>query len=224
MPSAMTVTATPTQSVRIVLADEHAIFRHGLRMLLQVETSHRILGETGDGPTAVALVRDLEPDLLLLGTGREERFSRDIMREVGTLGLPVRTILLTAAVETDDVLDALASGAHGVIRKNAAAYVLFDSITRVMADQPASTPWSSTDEVAISNPFGLTVRELEILRAIVRGETNKAIALRCSISENTVKRHLAHIFDKVGASNRVELALFAHHHQLVGAPGDVYCG
>src|SRR5688572_9312033 len=102
----MTVTATPTQSVRIVLADEHAIFRHGLRMLLQVETSHRILGETGDAPTAVALVRDLEPDLLLLGTGREERFSRDIMREVGTLGLPVRTILLTVAVDTDDVLDA----------------------------------------------------------------------------------------------------------------------
>lgn len=217
MSSAVTVTAAPTQSVRIVLADEHAIFRHGLRMLLQVETGHRILGDTGDAPMAVALVRALEPDVLLLGTGREERFSRDIMREVGALELPVRTILLTGIVEKDDVLDALGRGVHGVVRKNAAAYVLFDSIARVMAGQPASSPVRSADEAAPSNPFGLTARELEILRAIVRGETNKAIALRCSISENTVKRHLAHIFDKVGASSRVELALFAHHHQLVGA-------
>ena len=218
MSSAVTATAAPTQCVRIVLADEHAIFRHGLRMLLQVETGHCILGETGDAPTAVALVRDLEPDLLLLGTGREERFSRDIMRETAALGLRVRTILLTGPADTDAVLEALGRGVNGVVRKNAAAYVLFDSIARVMAGQPASNPESSADEAAaVSNPFGLTARELEIVRAIVRGETNKAIALRCSISENTVKRHLAHIFDKVGASSRVELALFAHHHQLVGA-------
>jgi DNA-binding NarL/FixJ family response regulator len=215
MSSAVTRTAAP-QSVRIVIADEHAIFRHGLRMLLEVETSHRIVGEAGDGPMAVALVRVHKPDLLLLGTGSVDRFSRDILREIEALGLPVRTILLTGPVDVDDALDVSSRGAHAVVRKNAAAGALFDSIARVMAGQAASSPGSAAGAAAAPNPFGLTARELEILRAIMAGSSNKAIALRCSISENTVKRHLAHIFDKVGASNRVELAMFADHHQLVG--------
>ena len=220
MSSAVTLTTAPTQSVRIVLADEHPIFRHGLRMLLEVQTCHRIVGETGDAATAVTLVRYLEPELLLLGTGSADKFSRDILQEVGTLGLPVRILFLTGHADVDAVLDGLASGIHGIgiLRKSASAVALFDAIARVMAGQPALSPVGSIGEAAVvSNPFGLTARELEILRAIVTGETNKAIALRCSISENTVKRHLVHIFDKVGASNRVELALFAQHHQLVHA-------
>jgi DNA-binding NarL/FixJ family response regulator len=216
MSSAVTRPATSPQSVRIVIADEHAIFRHGLRMLLEVESCHRVVGETGDGRTAVALVRDLEPDLLLLGAGRVGHFSRDILREIGVLGLPVRILLLTGTADVDDVPDASGRGADGVVRRNAAAFVLFDSIARLMAGQSVSSSGgAAADAAAASNPFGLTPRELEILRAIVAGDTNKMIALRCSISENTVKRHLVHIFDKVGASSRVELALFAHHHQLV---------
>jgi DNA-binding NarL/FixJ family response regulator len=217
MSSAVTRTGAPPQSVRIVIAAEHAIFRHGLRMLLEVETGHRIVGETGDGPTAVALLRALEPDLLLLGTGNANDFSRHILREIGTLGLPVRIILLTGPLDVDDVANASGRAAHSVVRKNAAAGVLFDSIARVMAGQAITSPGPLAAEAAATpNPFGLTARELEILRAIAAGQSNKAIALRCSISENTVKRHLAHIFDKMGASNRVELAMFADHHQLVG--------
>jgi DNA-binding NarL/FixJ family response regulator len=216
MSSAVTPTAAPPQSVRIVIADEHAIFRHGLRMLLEVETGHRIVGETGDGPIAIALLRVLEPDLLLLGTGNADPFSRHILREIEALGLPVRTILLTGPLDVDDAANVPGGAAHGVVRKNAAASVLFDSIARVMAGQAAASPGRPADEAAAPNAFGLTARELEILRAIVAGQSNKAIALRCSISENTVKRHLVHLFDKMGASNRVELAMFADHHQLVG--------
>ena len=211
----MTHTTAPPQPVRIVIADEQAIFRQGLRMLLEVESCHRIVGETGDGRTAVALVRDLEPDILLLGTGRVDQFARCILGEIGELGLPVRIILLTGRVDVDALLDASALGAHAVVGRTAAAFVLFDGIARVMAGQPAAS--SAPETAAASNPFGLTARELEILRAVAIGETNRTIARRCSISENTVKRHLVHIFDKVGASSRVELALFAHHHQLIHA-------
>jgi DNA-binding NarL/FixJ family response regulator len=217
MSSAVTPTAAPPQSVRIVIADEHAIFRHGLRMLLEAETGHRIVGETGEGPIAVALLRVLAPDLLLLGTGNADHFSRHILQEIETLGLPVRTILLTGPLDVDELAHASHRAAHGVVRKNAAAGVLFESIARVMAGQgAASADRAAAAAAAAPNPFGLTARELEILRAIVTGQSNKAIALRCSISENTVKRHLVHIFDKMGASNRVELAMFADHHQLVG--------
>jgi DNA-binding NarL/FixJ family response regulator len=218
--------ATPLkveQPVRIVIADEQPIFRDGLRLLIETEPGLRIVGEIGNGADAVALVRDLDPDVLLLGLTGE--LPLKTLQEVAATVTSVRTIVLTATVDTPDVARALQLGARGVVPKDSAAEVLFKSIRSVAAGhywiggESVSKVASSLRELETarrrSKAFGLTRRELEIVRAVVAGYTNKEIAKRFTISENTVKRHLTHIFNKLGASNRVELALFSAHHRLL---------
>jgi two-component system nitrate/nitrite response regulator NarL len=211
--------------VRIVIADDHPIFRDGLRRLLETDERLHIVGEAGVGSAAVALVCELEPHILLLGPAVATGPASETLRQLAEAGLAVRTILLVRAIETAAVTDALQFGACGIISKDSAAEVLFESIESVMAGhywvghERASNIVASVRRFAASRRqaqmFGLTRREQEIVRAVIDGDTNKEMARRLSISENTVKRHLMHIFNKVGASSRIELALFAAHHRLL---------
>jgi two-component system, NarL family, nitrate/nitrite response regulator NarL len=220
-------TASPaprSEPIRIVIADEHPIFRDGLRRLLETRADLQIVGETGDGLKAAALIRDLVPDILLLGLGASGGAALDVVRTSAMCG-SVGTILLTASVDTPEVANAFQLGARGVVPKDSAADALFGSIDSVMdghywiGDNRVSNVAGSLRKLTVARrrakAFGLTRRELEIVRAIVDGYTNKQIAKRSSISESTVKRHVTHIFDKLGASNRIEVALFAAHHRLL---------
>jgi DNA-binding NarL/FixJ family response regulator len=214
---------TKEQLVRIVIADEHPIFRDGLRWLLQTEPGLSIVAEIGNGSDAVAMIRDLEPDILLLGLAGQ--LPLHLLQAVAAAGMPVRTIVLTQCVDTPEVVRALQLGARGVVPKDSAAEVLFKSIRTVMAGhywighESVSKVASSLRELETTRrrnkAFGLTRRELEIVGVVMAGHTNKEISKRFKISENTVKRHLTHIFNKLGASNRVELALFTAHHRLL---------
>ena len=221
------IVATPLkiqQPVRIVIADEQPIFRDGLRLLIETEPGFRIVGEIGNGSEAVARVRELDPDILLLGLAGGIPLLQTL-RDVGAARMSMRIIVLTPSVDTPDVPRALQLGARGVVPKDSAADVLFESIRSVasghywIGGESVSKVASSLRELETarrrSKAFGLTRRELEIVRAVVSGYTNKEIAERFTISENTVKRHLTHIFNKLGASNRVELALFTAHHRLL---------
>jgi DNA-binding NarL/FixJ family response regulator len=220
-------TASPTsrsEPVRIVIADEHPIFRDGLRRLLETRSDLQIVGEAGDGAKAAALIRDLAPDIVLLGLGASADAALDVVRTSAVCG-SVSTILLTASVDTPEVANAFQLGARGVVPKDSAVDALFGSIDSVMdgqywiGDKGVSDVAGSLRKLNIARrrvkAFGLTRRELEIVRAIIDGYTNKQIAKRSSISESTVKRHVTHIFDKLGASNRIEVALFAAHHRLL---------
>ena len=183
------------------------------------------MSETGDGSAAVAHVRDHQPDILLLGFATSGAPAVMTMQEVAALGTTTRTIILTDRVDSPDVMCVLQQGARGLVPKDSEPERLFESIRSVMA----GNLWLDREAVSGAVPglrkmeaarrktkaFGLTRRELEILRAVVAGYTNKEIAERSSLSENTVKSHLTHIFNKSGASNRVELALFAAHHRLL---------
>ena len=212
--------------IRIVIADEHPIFRDGLRRLLETVPTFRIVGEAGNPQDAARHVRELGPDVLLLSLGSTGALSLDALESLDTAGLPVRTILLTGSVDTPEVMSAaIQIGACGVVPKDSGSDVLFQSIESVVAgnywvgrecvlDVAASVRRLETTRRQ-TKAFGLTRRELDILRSVLKGDTNKEIARRFSISANTVKRHLSHIFDKVGASNRVELARFAAHHRLL---------
>lgn len=212
-------------SVRIVIADDYPIFRDGLRRLLETNPDLQIVGEARVGAAAAAMVRERQPDILLLGPPAAAGPAGDTLRQLSQDGVSVRTILLVRSVDMPDVADAWQLGACGVLSKDSSADVLFESIESVMAgnywvgDEPASNVAASMRRFAAArrqaHMFGLTRREQEIVRAVVDGDTNKEIARRFSISENTVKRHLMHIFNKVGASSRVELALFAAHHRLL---------
>lgn len=211
-------------AVRIVIVDDQPIFRHGLRRLLEARPGLRIVGALGDSAAAIGLVRELQPDVLILGVAHADGWLLETLRQIAALGLAVRTILLTGPGAATGMMAAVEVGARGVVPKDSPEEALFSSIECVMAGrfwigvECVGNLSASVRRFEVkrrqAKAFSLTPRELEIMRAVVAGRTNKAVALQFSISENTVKRHLMHIFDKVGASNRVELARFAAHHQV----------
>lgn len=216
-----------TNAVRVLIADDQPIFRHGLRKLLETDPGLRVVGEAADGGDVVRLARALLPDVLLLDFTMRGTGGLDTVRELSTLFPPVHTLLLTAAAGKDDIIEALQLGAYGVILKQSATDLLLKSIHTLMAGHY----WIGRESVADlvetlrqvtaaverrghPRKFGLTDRELEVISKVVAGYANKEIAQEFSITEKTVKHHLTNIFDKVGVSSRLELALFAIHHGL----------
>jgi DNA-binding NarL/FixJ family response regulator len=215
------------EAISILIADDHRILRQGLRVLLETEPGFRVVGEACDGEEAIKLVHELKPDILLLDFRMPRHPGLEALRELATSSTPVRTIILAAEAERAEIIEAVQLGARGVVLKESATDVLVECICSVMAGRY----WIGKEKVsdlvqalhslrprAAAGPapksFGLTPRELEIVAAIVAGSMNKDIAQGFSISENTVKHHLTRIFDKLGVSNRLELALFAAEHQL----------
>jgi two-component system, NarL family, nitrate/nitrite response regulator NarL len=218
-----------TQPIRIVIADDHPIFRDGLRRLLESESDLKVIGEASDGLEAVKLARQLKPDILLLDLAMPRQPGLEALRELsaGPASNPVRVILLTAAAEKKQIVEALQLGARGVVLKDSATQLLLKSIHTVMAGeywvgresvsnlvQYLRNLVQSSEGDARQRRFGLTPRELEIVSAVVAGYSNKEIAEYFKISEDTVKHHLSNVFDKLGVSTRLELALFAVNQSL----------
>jgi two-component system nitrate/nitrite response regulator NarL len=219
------------QPVRIVIADDHPIFRDGLRRLLEAEPDLKVLGEASDGAEAVRLARQIKPDILLLDLAMPKHPGLEALRDLSTganaNSTPVRVILLTAAAEKSQIVEALQLGARGVVLKDSATQLLLKAIHTVMSGeywvgresvcnlvQYLRTLVQSSSDEARQKKFGLTPRELEIVAAVVAGYSNKEIAEYFKISEDTVKHHLSNIFDKLGVSTRLELALFAVNQSL----------
>jgi len=220
--------AKSSSSIRILIADDHAIFRDGLRRLLEAEPDLRVVGEAADGDEAVNLTRQLKPDVLLLDLAMPRTPGMEALEELSKSSTPVRTILLTAGVERAQIVEALQLGARGVVMKESATQVLLKAVHAVMKGdywvgrESVSDLVKTLRELSPSAPaaphknkFGLTPREFEVISAIVAGYSNKDIAQKFSISEQTVKHHLTNIFDKLGVSSRLELALFAVNHSLL---------
>ncbi len=216
------------RTVRLVIADDHPIFRDGLRRLLESEPGFEVVAEAQDGEEAVALTLKHKPDVLLLDLAMPRVTGLGTLKELDEASNPVRTILLTAQIDRADVVTALQFGARGIVLKEAATQTLLSCIRRVMnghywVDREGVSDLvqtlrrlmaagASEERTPVS---GLTKRELDIVGAIVEGMANKDIAAKFSISGDTVKHHLTNIFDKTGVSTRLELALFAVHHKLV---------
>jgi two-component system nitrate/nitrite response regulator NarL len=211
--------------VRIVLADDHEIFRDGLRRLVESEPDLEVVGEAADATGAVALTRDLNPHILLLDVAMPHASGLDALRELAEAPGQTRVILLTAAIDRADIVRALQLGARGLVLKESATAVLMKAIQTVMAGQywvgretvsdlmVAFRELTTESERPVpATNFGLTDRELQITALIVTAAGNKEIGDKLGISEKTVKRHLSNIFDKLGVSSRTELALFAVHH------------
>jgi len=214
------------QEIRILIADDHSIFRDGVRKLLEAEGGFSVVGEATNGIEALDLVTELKPDVLLLDISMPRLTGLEVLRRLTKQTAPLRTILLTASVEKSEIIEALLLGAHGVVPKQSASRMLFKSIRTVMAgefwvsrdmvsDLVETLRGPSNSGLAGAKTMGLTRRELEVIAAVVEGQVNKDIAQTFHISEYTVKHHLTRIFDKLGVSNRVELAMFAVNHELV---------
>lgn len=216
----------PAPRVRVLIADEFPIFRDGLRLLLSANSGLQIIGDIGVGAAATALVRELRPDILLLGSSPTCTKWLEIVKEIAVALPAIRTILLVKSMEMPEIIDALKSGACAVVARDSQESLLLNSIDAVAAGDC----WIGGERVAgdaaamlrrleharqNTRQFGLTARELDIARRIMSGDTNREIAERLAISENTVKRHVLNIFDKVGVSTRVELALFVAYHRVL---------
>src|SRR5579862_5987927 len=214
------------QPVRILIADDHPIFRDGLKRLLESEGEFRVIGEACDGVEAVSLARELVPEVMLLDLAMPRRQGLETLRELASDAKAVRVILLTAAAEKEQIVEALQLGARGVVLKDSATQILLKSIRAVMEGEY----WVGRESVSNlvqylrgligsgtpprRSRYGLTPRELEIISAVVAGYANREIAEHFKISEDTVKHHLSNIFDKLGVSTRLELALFAVNQAL----------
>ena len=212
--------------IRILIADDHPMFRFGLRKFLEAQRDIAVAGEADDGEHALRLVAEFKPDLLLLDLAMPGLPGLDTLRALAEDKHPVRTILLTAAIEKVQIVQALQLGARGIVLKDAASETLLQAIRTVstghfwvgresVADLVSYLRSMMEPQSAANNTYGLTQRELEILSAIVAGLSNRDIARRFSLSEDTVKHHLTHIFDKTGVSSRLELAVFAISRRLV---------
>ena len=224
--------STRSQSVKILIADDHPIFRDGLRRLLESERGFKVVGEACDGFEAVDFVRTLKPEILLLDLAMPRRHGLEALREISNSHAgPVRVILLTAAAEREQIVEALQLGARGVVLKDCGTEILMKSIRSVLAGEywvgrePVSNLMlylrglmDSSTKISRQKRFGLTPRELDIVSAVVAGFANKEIAEHFKISEDTVKHHLSNIFDKTGVSTRLELALFAVNQALPFKP------
>jgi DNA-binding NarL/FixJ family response regulator len=211
----------PSRTVRIAVADDHQIFRDGLKRLLESEPGFQVVAEGADGAEALRIVREMHPDVLLLDIGMPRMSGMDALAQPDVRATKV--ILLTAGIEPSDLLRAVQFGARGVVLKESATRHLIDGIHLVMdgkflfGAEIADDLAQAVRRVGVHHdkPYGLTLRELEIVTAIAAGDNNRDIAARLGISLQTVKHHLTSIFDKTGTSTRLELALFAIHQDLV---------
>jgi DNA-binding NarL/FixJ family response regulator len=227
--------------VTVVLADDEAMFRASLRHLLAVPPSvirdvyhvdvgpgFDVVGEAGSGEEAIAVVERARPELLLLDLSMPRLSGLDVMRELQASPHSPSTLLLAGVIDKPQLLFAVRRGVRGLILKEAPTELLFEAITCVLSGKRwldraligdlmelVGTPTVQSDGIAVQQSFGLTPRERQVLAHVVAGDGNKEIARKCAVSEETVKHHLTRIFSKVGASNRLELALVATRQGLV---------
>jgi two-component system, NarL family, nitrate/nitrite response regulator NarL len=213
------------KNIRIMIADTQPIFRDGFRALLETERDFRVVAQAPSGEAVLGLVQQCEPDILILDMTAPKLMGTEVLRQLSGMGLPVRVLVLTTEIGANETVQALNLGARGVVLKNSTSAMLFECIRHVMAGEywvPPDSIASLVERLRHSPPrptprstqFGLTGRELEIILEVVSGASNPEIARKLSISEQTVKHHLTHIFDKLGVYTRVELALFAVNHKL----------
>ena len=216
--------------IRIGLADDHVLFRGELRSRLVAQPDFEVAGEASTSSETLEMCSSTAPHILLLDVAMKGGEGMFLLERLRQLPVETRILLLTAAMPRNDIVRALQLGVRGVVLKDAPADLLFKSIRRVRAGEY----WVGRDMVAdlvhalaavekataprpvlrAPRAFALTARELEIVSAVASGYTNRQMAEKFSIAEDTIKHHLTSIFDKTGVSNRLELALFAIHHRL----------
>jgi two-component system nitrate/nitrite response regulator NarL len=220
-----------SHATKILIADDHPVFRFGLRTFLESEPGFTVVGEANDGSEVVSLVAEVKPNILLLDLAMPHLTGIDVLRELAPAHGQVRTVVLTAAIEKKEILEALQLGARGILLKDAAVQLVTKCIYKVLAGdywigQEAVTNLvdylrkfrSETADQASQKLLEFTPREREIISAIIVGCTNKEIAARLSISEDTVKHHLSNIFAKAAVSNRLELAMWSMNRGFLSTP------
>jgi DNA-binding NarL/FixJ family response regulator len=213
--------------MRVVLADDHPLFRDGLRGLLEVR-GIEVAGEARNGREAVDQARRLRPDVVLMDLDMPELDGLAATRLISAEMPAVKVVILTASEDDANLFEAIKSGAQGYIYKNLDSAEFFSLLEGVAQGQPALTPGLARKLLVefarppraapapVEPPGALTEREQEVLDLLVQGVTsNRELAERLVVSENTVKYHLRNILDKLHVQNRAQVVAFAVRHGMV---------
>ncbi|MDO5056934.1 MAG: response regulator transcription factor [Lautropia sp.] len=221
-------------SIRILLVDDHNLFRSGVRQLLQKEKDLEIVAEAADGVEGLKRAKALKPDVVLLDLNMPGLSGLETLQLLVQDVPEAQVIILTVSEEADELGQALASGACGWLTKNIEADTLVAAIHKARQGQPViadsmtaklvaqlrtqGVPKASSAPPAVMTPVAdrgrLTAREHEIVQCLARGESNKEIARHLDVAESTVKIHVQNIMKKLNLSSRVQIAVYAVEHGL----------
>jgi DNA-binding NarL/FixJ family response regulator len=219
-----------TNAIRVLIVDDHAVVREGLRTFLELQDGIEIAGEAADGAQAIELAAALEPDVILMDLVMPHVDGVGAMREIRRLVSGSRVIVLTSYLDDDRLLPAIEAGADGYLLKDVEPAELARAIRTVQAGEAMIAPTVAGRLLrSLSQPRGraagdgerLTPREHEVLALIAAGRSNKRIALELGIAEKTVKTHVGHVLAKLGVSDRTQAALLAVQRGLVQVQGAI---
>jgi NarL family two-component system response regulator LiaR len=206
-------------TIRVLIVDDHQVVRQGLRTFLELQPQIEVVGEAADGSAAVELVRQLEPDIVLMDLVMPGCDGVSATRQIAQLGLGTRVIVLTSFAEDDKVFPAIQAGAASYLLKDVTPEDLLAAIQAAHRGEPRLHPDVARKLMAqISNaaapsspptPEALTARELEVIHLVAEGRSNHEIAQALVISEKTVKTHVSHILGKLNLVDRTQMAIHA---------------
>lgn len=214
-----------TDKIRVLIVDDHQVVRQGLRTFLELQDDLLVVGEAADGAEAVAMVRQLEPDIVLMDLVMPRLDGISATHQVMALGIPVRVIALTSFTEDDKVFPAIQAGASSYLLKGVSPDELVEAIrgvrrgearlhpdiTRKLMEQVAGQAKVSHETF----PAEITDRERDVIRLVAEGCSNQEIAEKLVISQKTVKTHVSNILNKLHLKDRTQLAIHAIKAGLV---------
>jgi len=220
--------AVAGDAIRVVICDDHALFRRGLSMVLEEEVGIEVVGEAEDGDAAVAIAEELAPDVVLMDVRMPKRSGIDATRAIAETVPTARIVMLTVSDEEDDLYEAIKAGATGYLLKEISIEEVADAVRAVMSGQSLITPSMASKLIsefsnlskkaearqAVPAPV-LTSRELEVLKLVAQGMSNKEIAAELYISENTVKNHVRNILEKLHLHSRMEAVMYAVREKIL---------
>jgi two-component system, NarL family, response regulator LiaR len=205
-----------TAKIRVLVADDHAVVRQGLRTFLELQEDIEVVADVADGRQALAAVAEHDPDVVLMDLVLPEVDGVEAIRRIASERPRIRVIALTSFLDDDKVFPAVRAGAAGYLLKDVEPAELVKAIRTVHAGEGLLHPAVAArlmEEVASTGgreaPDSLTPREREVVGLIARGLSNKRIALELGISEKTVKTHVSSILGKLGLTDRTQVALYA---------------
>ncbi len=203
------------QPIRVILADDHAVVRQGIRQFLETGSNIAVVAEASDGMEAVQLIREHRPDVAVLDIQMPGQSGIEVTRRLRAERFPVGILILTAFDDEPYIRAVLQAGANGYVLKTADAQEIVEAVQAVNEGKSALDPaiarklmaQMARPEAMATRVEPLTERELEVLRLAAKGYTNKAIGAQLSISDRTVQGHLAKIYDKLHSASRTEAVM-----------------
>jgi NarL family two-component system response regulator LiaR len=217
---------TDGERIKVLIVDDHQVVRQGLRTFLELHDDVTVIGEAQDGAAAVEMARRLEPDVVLMDLVMPELDGITATRRIVELGAAANVIVLTSFAEDDQIFPAIEAGAVSYLLKDVSPDDLIAAVRAAHRGEPSLHPEvarklmaaarsaaagaaAGPEGAASSRPDDLTEREVEVVRLIAQGRSNKEIAKTLWISEKTVKAHVSHILTKLGLKDRTQLAIHA---------------